>query len=88
MNPVALRRILLGLLIGAYAGLPMAASADDTEIYLGSESLSEGVRPNVLFILDTSGSMSSTVSGTGKNAVPRKSILGFVFRNKTPVTLS
>ena len=67
MNPVALRHITLGLALGALVGLPPAAWADDTEIYLGSESLSEGVRPNVLFILDTSGSMSSSVSGTGKN---------------------
>ena len=67
MSPATIRRTFIGLLLGAVAGLPGTASADDTEIYLGSDSLSEGVRPNVLFILDTSGSMSSSVSGTGKN---------------------
>ncbi len=39
--------------------------ADDTEIYFTGGGLDEAARPNVLFILDTSGSMTSTVSGTG-----------------------
>lgn len=39
--------------------------ADDTEIYFTGGGLDAAVRPNVLFILDTSGSMTSTVSGTG-----------------------
>jgi type IV pilus assembly protein PilY1 len=38
-----------------------AALADDSEIYLGGLSANEGVRPNILFIVDTSGSMSSIV---------------------------
>ncbi len=39
--------------------------ADDTEIYFTGGGQDAAVRPNVLFILDTSGSMTSTVSGTG-----------------------
>ena len=39
--------------------------ADDIEIYFTGGGLDEAVRPNVLFILDTSGSMTSTVAGTG-----------------------
>ncbi len=39
---------------------------DDTEIYVASNS-NKVVRPNVLFIMDTSGSMRSTVSGTNKS---------------------
>ncbi len=39
--------------------------ADDTEIYFTGGGLDESVRPNVVFILDTSGSMGSTVPGTG-----------------------
>ena len=40
--------------------------ADDTEIFFGNID-SAAARPNVLFIIDTSGSMSGTVSGTGKD---------------------
>ena len=46
-----------------------SAGADDTEIYFstGSSSgnVSDPLRPNVLFILDTSGSMTDTVPDTG-----------------------
>ncbi len=35
--------------------------ADDTEVYLGSNSLTVKVRPNVLFIIDSSGSMRNDV---------------------------
>lgn len=40
--------------------------ADDTEIFFGDTSGS-GARPNVLFIIDTSGSMDGEVDGTGKD---------------------
>ncbi|RMH42755.1 MAG: VWA domain-containing protein, partial [Gammaproteobacteria bacterium] len=39
--------------------------ADDIEIYVGTNA--KTVRPNILFIMDTSGSMRSTVPGTGKS---------------------
>ncbi len=42
-----------------------AVYADDTEIYFTGQGADEAVRPNIIFILDTSGSMSATVSGTG-----------------------
>jgi len=44
---------------GAIAGLPITIHADDTEIYVGNRAFSANVRPNVLLILDTSGSMSA-----------------------------
>jgi type IV pilus assembly protein PilY1 len=52
----------LAALVGAttlavFCGSP--ALADDTEIFVGQQS---GARPNILFILDTSGSMDSQVS--------------------------
>jgi type IV pilus assembly protein PilY1 len=55
--------LLLAFVLGLGAGTPGAALADDTEIYTGADSLaaSKGVRPNVLIILDTSGSMSQVV---------------------------
>jgi type IV pilus assembly protein PilY1 len=39
---------------------------DDTEIFFGDIDSAQA-RPNVLFIIDTSGSMSGTVTGTGKD---------------------
>ncbi|MDX2458731.1 MAG: VWA domain-containing protein, partial [Gammaproteobacteria bacterium] len=44
-------------LTGIVAGLPITIHADDTEIYVGNRAFSAGVRPNVLLVLDTSGSM-------------------------------
>ena len=47
--------------------LSSTASADDTEIYFSNAgSVNAAVRPNVLLILDTSGSMTNYVPGTGK----------------------
>ena len=46
------------VLIGLAIGIPANAPADDTEIYTG-ENLLDGIKPNVIFILDTSGSMGS-----------------------------
>lgn len=58
----------LAFAAGVCSGVPAASLADDTEVYVGSEELaqSQGIRPNVLIILDTSGSMSEQVPGTGK----------------------
>jgi type IV pilus assembly protein PilY1 len=56
---------VIGLATGFAGGLPQTSVADDTEIYVGGAALREGIRPNVMFILDTSGSMSATVTGTG-----------------------
>ena len=60
MNNGRFYTLLLALAVGTIAGLPVQLEADDTEIYLGNINVSAGVRPNVLFILDTSGSMSTT----------------------------
>jgi type IV pilus assembly protein PilY1 len=57
--------IVVGFAAGVGSGMPTQLQADDTEIYLGAASVSAGIRPNVLMILDTSGSMSTSVSGTG-----------------------
>ncbi len=41
---------------------------DDTEIYFGgSIATANTIAPNILFVLDTSGSMAGTVTGTGKS---------------------
>lgn len=55
-------------LVTVLSGFSSPTVADDTEIYFGSAGVADGVvKPNVLFILDTSGSMSATVPGTGKD---------------------
>ena len=60
MNRRRFHHLLPAIALGIVAGLPVQLTADDTEIYLGNINVSAGVRPNVLFILDTSGSMSNT----------------------------
>src|SRR3989344_8509655 len=52
--------LLSFILVFTSSNLP----ADDTEIYFSSASTSAGARSNVLFILDTSGSMGFNLSGT------------------------
>ena len=60
MRKGSLYHLVLAISLGIVAGLPVQIRADDTEIYLGNINVSDSVRPNVLFILDTSGSMSNT----------------------------
>ena len=55
---------IVSLLIGAFwslcAGAP--AVADDTELFLGGAALAgSGAHPNIMFIIDTSGSMGAHV---------------------------
>lgn len=61
------KALLFGICYGLLCGLP--AYADDTEIYLGAgvPTSAASDRNNVLFILDTSGSMGTTVTSTGKS---------------------
>ena len=55
--------VALGLLYGLAAGTPLLA--DDTEIFFGGASQTTNtVLPNVLLILDTSGSMGGKDGGT------------------------
>lgn len=58
-NMKKIRDALYAFLLGA---LPLGtALADDIEIYVGSDTEISGVRPNILFVLDTSGSMDTNV---------------------------
>ncbi len=50
--------LALGMLIALLGGAPVVA--DDVEVFLGTPS-DPGARPNILLILDTSGSMSTTL---------------------------
>jgi type IV pilus assembly protein PilY1 len=48
-------------LVGIFAVLAAPAQADDSEVFTNASFLASGVRPNVLFIVDTSGSMETEV---------------------------
>ncbi len=56
------KQITLGIVLGAVAAAPILA--DDTEIFVGLAGNQTSAKPNVLFILDTSGSMSTQVTLT------------------------
>ena len=49
-----------GFLWAALSGLP--AFADDTELFVGTTASGGGVQPNILFVLDTSGSMDDEIT--------------------------
>src|SRR5688572_22452540 len=54
---------LLSVLLGCLSVMLGAPSyADDSEVFTNSSFLATGVRPNVLFIIDTSGSMDTKVN--------------------------
>ena len=53
------RIMLLSSIMSLMAGFPLLA--DDTEVYIGDLDFSTTIRPNVVFIIDTSGSMSADV---------------------------
>ena len=65
MKRSRLANLILAAVVGLTTGVPTTSVADDTEIYLGSSIAEEGIRPNVLFILDTSGSMSGNIDSNG-----------------------
>lgn len=64
-----------------------AALADDTEIYVPKElPADQQVRPNIMFILDSSGSMRSQVPNTGgktRNAVMKTVVKNLIDELKT-----
>ncbi len=60
-----IRPLLLALTVSLLSGLAVPGFADDTELFSGTTSVDpELTNPNVLFVLDVSGSMSSKDGGT------------------------
>jgi type IV pilus assembly protein PilY1 len=60
----SLRRLLTAILVGILAGFSPPGYADDTELYLKQVvDISEDSLPNVLFVLDRSGSMGERDGG-------------------------
>ncbi len=78
--------LFIGLLYGVLSGLPVLA--DDTEIFFGSSSqATDAVLPNVMFILDTSSSMTST-DGVGISRLDRmKDALNQILTNATNINV-
>jgi type IV pilus assembly protein PilY1 len=71
---IKLRTILLAFAVFALTGVP--AQADDTEVYLGDLSFSTNILPNVLFIIDTSGSMDDSINLTNGTYDPSHTYTG------------
>ena len=55
-------RLISSLLISVLAGLPLVSLALDTDVYLSAKGVSKDDSPNVLIILDNSGSMLTPVT--------------------------
>lgn len=55
-------------------GVIIPVLAEDTEVYIGDSNLPSEVRPNLVFIFDTSGSMSGNVTTTTTNGIYDSSI--------------
>src|SRR3989338_2913961 len=75
-----LKPIALGISAFIYSAMSFqVALADDTEIYVPKDlPADQQVRPNILFILDSSGSMDTKVSGTN---LSRNKVLKNVVNN-------
>jgi type IV pilus assembly protein PilY1 len=69
-----LRLSLLTLVLAALTSLSLRA--EDTEIYLGDIDFSTDIRPNVLFIIDTSTSMSTNVQSDKPDYDPTQTYSG------------
>ena len=73
----ALRSLILVIGTAIVIAFPGgAARADDTEIYVGGNAGASTVRPNVLFIIDTSGSMDTSVTLTNGTYDPSQTYTG------------
>lgn len=64
----SISKLLLSNILAFSILLSNSTFADDVDVYLGATTNNVGVQPNVLFILDTSGSMAGTI-GNGDSTV-------------------
>jgi len=64
MKNTTLNSTLFTLTITLMLFASTSAKSDDTEVYLGATTTPSVVRPNLTFIIDTSGSMNTTVTST------------------------
>lgn len=73
MDSINTQRVVLSAFVGSLLFAPVAMG-DDTEIYLPDENIWK--QPNVLFVMDTSGSMASTVQITPEDYDPTQTYSG------------
>ncbi|NND91532.1 MAG: VWA domain-containing protein, partial [Granulosicoccus sp.] len=79
--------MMLGLLVGTVTTFS-SVYADDTEVFFGQLDPDMNVFPNVLFVLDTSGSMNSGDSGYSGTRLERmKSALNTILDNSSNVNV-
>ncbi len=57
-------RKLLATVLSAFVAVSTSVQADDTDIYLHNPHIDKTIKPNVIFMLDNSNSMSSSVQGS------------------------
>ncbi len=86
MSLSGIKSAAIGCFCMLFASFPVLA--DDTEIFFASPAAVQNTRPNVLFILDSSGSMSSSVGSTGLNRMEHmKAALHTVLDSVTNVNI-
>ncbi|MBX2838164.1 MAG: hypothetical protein KTR35_15000 [Gammaproteobacteria bacterium] len=68
---------LAGIVLALIVGLPVA-HADDTEVFFGQSDEAFNTNPNILFILDTSGSMNSTDGSSTSRMDKLKHAMGLI----------
>lgn len=64
MNANKLNVFIQSLLFGCLLGFASVATADDTEVFFGNIASTGETLPNIMFVLDTSGSMARRDGGT------------------------
>jgi len=80
---IKLRSALIGLLYGSMCSAP--AFADDIEIYTGSAGVSTAATANILFVLDTSGSMNGSIVGAPADYISGTTYVGCFDANRVYV---
>ncbi len=85
------RKFTTTLLVSSFLTSALAlstASADDTEVFFGQVDADTNVYPNVMFVLDTSGSMNSSDSGYSGTRLERmKSALNTILDSSANVNV-
>jgi type IV pilus assembly protein PilY1 len=76
----------IGLLLSIVTGTPVMA--DDTDIFFSASSSASSIKPNVLFILDTSGSMDWTDGQPQSRLERMKEALNAILNNATNINVS
>ena len=80
MSSIRFQQCFRATLVGAYLAASGAAFADDTEVFFTQE-YRDTSKPNILFILDTSGSMGSRPASSGSSGPVKMDIVKSAMKN-------